>query len=250
MLDFSVFASTDAWLALLTLALMEIVLGIDNIVFLSILTDRLPPEQQPRARSIGLMLALGMRIGLLLAIKWVIGLTAPIFTVLGEEISGRDLILAGGGLFLLAKATHEIYVKLEVAEEEEHAVGGKTHASMTSVLIQIILLDIVFSLDSVITAVGMADDLSVMIIAMVIAVGVMLVFANSISGFINEHPSMKILGLSFLILIGVLLVAESMDQHVNKGYIYFAMGFSLLVEVVNMRIRTNARRKRAQAAAT
>lgn len=247
MVDFSVFAHADAWVALLTLVLMEVVLGIDNIVFLSILTDRLPAGQQPRARSIGLALALLMRLGLLLAIKWVMGLTAPLFTVLDEAISGRDLILGIGGLFLVAKATHEIYAKMEL--EEEHGPAGKTAASMGMVLVQIVLLDIVFSLDSVITAVGMADELIIMIIAMIIAVGVMLVFAGSISRFINVHPSMKILALSFLILIGVMLMAEAFDQHVNKGYIYFAMAFALGVEVINMRVRKSSKAKAARAAA-
>ena len=242
MFDFSVFTGADAWIALLTLMLMEIILGIDNIVFLSILTDRLPPDQQPKARTIGLALALIMRLGLLLAIKWVMGLTATLFTVLGEDISGRDLILGIGGLFLLAKATHEIFAKLEV--KDEHGGVQQRGASMTAVLIQIILLDIVFSLDSVITAVGMADSLIIMVIAMVGAVAVMLIFAGAISNFVNAHPSMKILALSFLILIGVMLVAESMDEHVNKGYIYFAMAFSLAVELINMRIRKNAQRKK------
>jgi predicted tellurium resistance membrane protein TerC len=245
MFDFSVFAGADAWIALLTLMLMEIVLGIDNIVFLSILTDRLPADQQPKARTIGLALALIMRLGLLLAINWVMGLTAPLFTVLGEEISGRDLILGLGGLFLMFKATREIFVKLEVGEE--HGGPTKAGASMVAVLIQIVLLDIVFSLDSVITAVGMAQDLIIMVIAMVGAVGVMLIFAGAISNFVNTHPSMKVLALSFLILIGVLLVAESMDQHIKKGYVYFAMAFSLLIELINMRIRKNALRKQAAA---
>jgi predicted tellurium resistance membrane protein TerC len=242
MFDFSVFTGADAWIALATLMLMEIVLGIDNIVFLSILTDRLRTDQQPKARTIGLGLALVMRLGLLVAIKWVMGLTATLFTVLGEEISGRDLILGLGGLFLLAKATHEIFDKLEA---KEHGAVKPRGASMAAVLIQITLLDIVFSLDSVITAVGMADSLIIMIIAMVGAVGVMLVFAGAISNFVNTHPSMKILALSFLILIGVMLVAESMDEHVNKGYIYFAMAFSLVIELINMRIRKNAQRKQA-----
>jgi predicted tellurium resistance membrane protein TerC len=243
MFDFSVFSGADAWIALFTLMLMEIVLGIDNIVFLSILTDRLPADQQPKARTIGLALALIMRLGLLMAIKWVMGLTATLFTVLGEDISGRDLILGLGGLFLLAKATHEIFDKLEV--KDEHGGVKKAGASMVAVLIQIILLDIVFSLDSVITAVGMADSLIIMVIAMVGAVGVMLIFAGAISNFVNTHPSMKILALSFLILIGVMLVAESMDEHVNKGYIYFAMAFSLAIELINMRVRKNAQRKQA-----
>ncbi|GAB4510116.1 MAG: TerC family protein [Haliangiales bacterium] len=244
MFDVSVFSQADAWIALLTLILMEVVLGIDNIVFLSILTDRLPKTQQPRARTIGLALALLMRLGLLFAIKWVMGLTAPLFTVLAEEISGRDLILAGGGAFLLMKATHEIYAKIELSADEQGPARNQA-ASMGMVLVQIVLLDIVFSLDSVITAVGMVDNLLTMIIAMVVAVSVMLAFAGRISDFINQHPSMKILGLSFLILIGVLLVAEAFDQHVNKGYIYFAMAFSLTVELVNMRIRGARKKKQA-----
>ncbi len=244
MFDVSVFSQADAWIALLTLILMEVVLGIDNIVFLSILTDRLPKAQQPRARTIGLALALLMRLGLLFAIKWVMGLTTPLFTVLAEEISGRDLILAGGGAFLLMKATHEIYAKIELSADEQGPARNQA-ASMGMVLVQIVLLDIVFSLDSVITAVGMVDNLLTMIIAMVVAVSVMLAFAGRISNFINQHPSMKILGLSFLILIGVLLVAEAFDQHVNKGYIYFAMAFSLAVELVNMRIRGARKKKQA-----
>ncbi|ACY17398.1 TerC family protein [Haliangium ochraceum] len=233
------FAAADTWVALLTLMLMEIVLGIDNIVFLSILTSRLPEAQQPRARSIGLGLALGMRILLLLAIKWVMGLTATLFTVLGEAISGRDLILGIGGLFLLTKATREIYLKMEVGEDGHEPAGAR--ASMAAVLIQIILLDIVFSLDSVITAVGMADNIVIMIIAMIVAVTVMLVSASGISNFINRYPSMKVLALSFLILIGVLLMAEAFDQHVNKGYIYFAMAFALVIEIVNIRMRKNTK---------
>ncbi|HWN68908.1 MAG TPA: TerC family protein, partial [Haliangium sp.] len=179
----------------------------------------------------------------LLAINWVMGLTATLFTVLGEEISGRDLILGLGGLFLLTKATREIFAKLEMSEE--HDGPGKRGASMVAVLVQIVLLDIVFSLDSVITAVGMAQDILIMIIAMIGAVGVMLVFAGSISDFVNKHPSMKVLALSFLMMIGVMLVAESMDQHIEKGYIYFAMAFSLLIELINMRVRKNTLRNRA-----
>jgi len=244
-MDLSVFARPDAWLALLTLALMEIVLGIDNIVFLSILTDRLPAGEQSRARTIGLGLALLLRIGLLLAIKWVMGLTTPVFTAFEQEISIRDLILAGGGMFLLGKATMEIFENLELPGAEEDAVEHKKSSSLVMVLVQLLMLDIVFSLDSVITAVGMAEDVEIMIVAMVAAVAVMLVFAKSISDFINQHPSMKILGLAFLLLIGILLVAEALDQHVNKGYIYFAMGFSLVVELINMR----ARKRRALAPA-
>jgi len=239
MFDLSVFLHADAWAALLTLSLMEIVLGIDNIIFLSITTDRLPAEKQGRARTIGLVLALGMRIALLLAIKWVMGLKATLFTVFAEDISGRDLILAGGGLFLLAKATYEIFEELELRDQGEAKEDGKRSgtASMALVLLQVVLLDIVFSLDSVITAVGMAEDIEIMIVAMIVAMIVMLVFAKSISDFISAHPSMKVLALSFLLMIGILLVAESFDQHVNKGYIYFAMGFSIVIELINMRVR-------------
>jgi predicted tellurium resistance membrane protein TerC len=227
-------ANPDAWIALLTLTVLEIVLGIDNIVFISILSGKLPEEQQPRARTIGLLLAMGMRIALLFSIAWVIGLTAPWFTVLGQEISGRDLILLAGGLFLLAKATHEIHDKLEGVEGHGDA---RTTATFAGVLAQILLLDVVFSLDSVITAVGMADELAVMVIAVVVAVGVMLVAAGPISEFVERHPTVKILALSFLLLIGMSLVAEGFEFHIPKGYIYFAMGFSVFVEAVNLRVR-------------
>ncbi len=236
--DLSLFTTADAWIALLTLTAMEIVLGIDNIVFISILSDKLPPEQQKRGRSIGLVLALGMRLGLLFSINWVMSLTDPLFILLAEEVSGRDLILGLGGLFLVGKSTHEIFGKLEV----ENSPGAPVErSSFLSVMVQIMFLDIVFSLDSVITAVGMADHVAIMAIAMLIAVTVMLVFVNAISDFVNRHPSMKILALSFLILIGVMLMAESFDQHVNKGYIYFAMAFSLVVEVINIRTRKQQR---------
>ena len=225
----------DTYVSLLTLTAMEIVLGIDNIVFISILTGKLPPADQPKARRLGLTLALVFRLGLLFALSWVMGLTEPLFRAFGRGISGRDLILLGGGLFLVAKSTHEIYEKLEVVQEERTQAGG-AHA-FGLILVQILLLDIVFSLDSVITAVGMAQHLLVMITAMVVAVGVMLVFAESIGDFVNRHPSMKILALSFLLLIGVMLIAEGMGQHVGKGYIYFAMAFSLSVELLNMRLR-------------
>jgi len=244
-MDLSVFTHPDAWLALLTLALMEIILGIDNIVFLSILTDRLPAAEQRQARTIGLGLALMLRIALLLAIKWVMGLTTPLFTVFAQEISLRDIILAGGGMFLLGKATVEIFENLELSDDGDEGEQRGKKSSLPAVLIQLLLLDLVFSLDSVITAVGMAEDVEIMIVAMVAAVAVMLAFAKSIADFINQHPSMKILGLAFLLLIGILLVAEALDQHVNKGYIYFAMGFSLAVELANMRIR----KKRALAPA-
>ena len=225
----------DTYVSLLTLTAMEIVLGIDNIVFISILTGKLPPAQQPAARNLGLALALVFRLALLFAISWVMGLTAPLFSVLGKTFSGRDLILLGGGLFLVAKATHEMYEKLEVAHTEAKGALGARAFGLT--LAQILLLDVVFSLDSVITAVGMARHVFVMVIAMVVAVGVMLVFAGRIGDFVNRHPSMKILALSFLLLIGVMLVAEGMGQHIGKGYIYFAMAFSLGVELLNMRLR-------------
>jgi predicted tellurium resistance membrane protein TerC len=232
---FSALLTADGLVALVTLTAMEIVLGIDNVVFLAILVGRLSVGQQPLARRLGLSLALGIRIGLLLAITWIMGLTAPFFEVLGRGISGRDLILLGGGLFLIAKATWEIYDKVEAGHEE--ATAGTARGAFMLVLIQILLIDIVFSLDSVITAVGMANDLTIMIIAMVLSMLVMLVSAGAVSDFVNRHPSVKILALSFLLLIGVMLVAEGAGGHVNKAYIYFAMAFSLLVEMLNLRYR-------------
>ena len=222
--------------ALGTLATLEIVLGIDNVVFLSILTGRLPEHQQARGRFIGLLLAMLMRVGLLFAIKWVMGLTRELFSVAGMGFSGRDLILLGGGLFLVAKATFEIHHKLE----GDSGVPSKAAvaASFASVMVQVVILDLVFSLDSVITAVGMADEIWVMIVAVVIAVVVMMVFAGAIGRFIERHPTMKMLALAFLILIGVMLITEGMGKHVGKGYIYFAMAFSLIVELLNMRVRT------------
>lgn len=230
--------TTEAVVALVTLTAMEIVLGIDNVVFISILAGRLPAREAALARRVGLALALVMRIGLLLAISWVIGLTQPLFE-LGRAFSGRDLILLGGGLVLIAKATWEIYDKLEVAHEER--ASATTRGAFAFVIGQIIVMDIVFSLDSVITAVGMANELWVMITAMVIAVAIMLVSAEAISRFVEEHPSVKILALAFLLLIGVMLVAEGSGQHLGKGYIYAAMAFSLFVELLNLRYR----RKRA-----
>jgi predicted tellurium resistance membrane protein TerC len=227
-------SGAEGWIALLTLTVLEIVLGIDNIVFISILAGKLRPEDRERARRVGLGLAMFIRIALLLSITWVMGLTAPLFTVLSQEISGRDLILVIGGLFLLAKSTHEIHDKLE--GEEGHA-SARVAVSFTSVIIQILLLDIVFSLDSVITAVGMADDVAVMIIAVVVAVGVMMLSAGSISDFVDRHPTVKMLALSFLLLIGVSLIAEGFEQHIPKGYIYFAMAFSVFVELINLRVR-------------
>lgn len=223
-----------AWMAFATLTLLEVVLGIDNVVFISILADKLPADERARARTIGLSLAMLMRIGLLFSLAWVIGLTAPLFSVLAQEISGRDLVMLLGGLFLLAKATHEIHLSLEGPEGVK---SSGVRASFGAVIVQILLLDIVFSLDSVITAVGMVDQLSIMVAAVVVAVGVMLVFAGSIADFVGRHPTVKMLALSFLLLIGVMLVAEAFDQHIPKGYIYFAMAFSLFVEMLNQRIR-------------
>lgn len=225
--------SPEAWIALLTLTVLEIVLGIDNIIFISILAGKLPVAQQARARRIGLVAAMGMRILLLLSITWIARLTSPLFTVLGQEISGRDLILIVGGLFLVAKATHEIHDKLE---GEEGRGSARVAASLGAVVGQIVLLDIVFSLDSVITAVGMARDVGVMIAAVVIAVGVMMLSAGTISDFVHKHPTVKMLALSFLLLIGVSLLAEGFGQHFPKGYIYFAMGFSVFVEILNLKM--------------
>ncbi|MEK6608120.1 MAG: TerC family protein [Myxococcota bacterium] len=227
--------SPEVWVALVSLTAMEIVLGIDNIVFISILTEKLPKNQQGKGRRLGLALALVMRLGLLGALSWVMRFTAPLFAVLGRSLSGRDLILLGGGLFLIAKSTHEIYEKVEVGPEEN--VPEPRVASFRWVLLQIVALDVVFSLDSVITAVGMAQHLAVMVSAMVGAVVVMLIFANAIGDFVSRHPSMKVLALSFLLLIGVMLVAEGMGVHVGKGYIYSAMAFSLVVEILNLRLR-------------
>jgi predicted tellurium resistance membrane protein TerC len=234
-MSLEIFSQPETYLSLLTLTAMEIVLGIDNVVFISILVGKLPAAQQGRARRLGLSLALVLRLALLFAITWVMSLTTPLFSVLGQPFSGRDLILLSGGLFLVAKATHEIYEKLEVASDEH--VRGSGARDFGMILIQILALDIVFSLDSVITAVGMARHVPVMVIAMVVAVGVMLVLAGRIGDFVNRHPSLKILALSFLLLIGVMLIADGMGQHIGRGYIYFAMGFSLGVELLNMRIR-------------
>ncbi len=224
----------QAWVALLTLTVLEIVLGIDNVIFISILAGKLPGPQQKKARNIGLAAAMIMRILLLLSLAWIVKLTAPLFTVFGAEISGRDLILLIGGLFLMGKATHEVHDKLEGPEGEKAVKGAPT---LTSVIVQIMLLDIVFSLDSVITAVGMAQHLAVMITAVVISVGIMFFAAGPISGFVDRHPTVKMLALSFLLLIGTALIAEGLDYHIPKGYIYFAMGFSVLVEMLNIRLK-------------
>lgn len=224
----------EAWIAFATLTLLELVLGIDNIVFISILAGKLQAAQQAKARYLGLALALVMRVILLFSLTWVIGLTAPLFTVVGQQISGRDLVLMIGGLFLLGKATHEIHGSLE--GDEGHA-GAKVYASFVSVIIQITLLDMVFSLDSVITAVGMVDEIRIMIAAVVVAIVFMMAFSGPIGRFVQRHPTVKMLALSFLLLIGVTLVAESLDHHIPKGYIYFAMAFSVFVEMLNLRLR-------------
>jgi predicted tellurium resistance membrane protein TerC len=230
-------ATAEGWIALLTLTVLEIVLGIDNIVFISILAGKLPKDQRERARKVGLTLAMVIRILLLLTITWVMRLTTPLFTVTAQEISGRDLILIIGGLFLIAKSTHEIHDKLE--GEEGHG-SARVAASFGAVITQILLLDIVFSLDSVITAVGMAESVLIMVLAVVVAVGVMLVSSGAIGEFVDRHPTVKMLALSFLILIGVSLIGEGFDQHIPKGYIYFAMGFSIFVEMINLRVRAKA----------
>jgi len=224
----------SVWIAFATLTLLELVLGIDNIVFISILAGKLPPEQQSRARYIGLSLALVMRVILLFSLTWVIGLTAPLFTIFGQEISGRDLVLLVGGLFLIGKSTHEIHGSLE--GEEGHKTA-KVYASFAGVLVQIAILDMVFSLDSVITAVGMVDRIEIMIAAVVVSILFMMAFAKPIGEFVQKHPTVKMLALSFLLLIGVTLIAEGFDQHIPKGYIYFAMAFSVLVEILNLRLR-------------
>jgi predicted tellurium resistance membrane protein TerC len=224
-------------IALLTLTVLEIVLGIDNIVFISILADKLPKAEQPRARQLGLALALITRILLLLSLSWIIKLEEPLFHIINLGISGRDLILLGGGLFLIAKATHEIHTKLEGKHGEASA---KVAASLAAVVIQIGLLDIVFSLDSVITAVGMAREIAVMITAVIIAVVIMLYASTPLSDFVSRHPTVKILALSFLLLIGTSLIAEGLHQHIEKGYVYFAMGFSVFVEMLNLRVRSKA----------
>ncbi|HEY0706673.1 MAG TPA: TerC family protein [Polyangia bacterium] len=230
------FLTTENLISLLTLTALEIVLGIDNIVFIAILAQKVAEKERARVRRIGLILALATRLGLLATLSFIMKLTQPLFSVFGHEITGRGLVLLIGGLFLMAKSTHEIYDKLE---GDHHGEGGGAagRANVTGILIQIMLLDVVFSLDSVITAVGMANHIWIMVVAMIIAVTVMLIFATPISEFINRHPSMKILALSFLLLIGVLLMAEAFDKHINKGYLYFAMAFSLSIEMLNMRLR-------------
>jgi predicted tellurium resistance membrane protein TerC len=224
----------EIWIALATLTFLEIVLGVDNIIFISILSGKLPPAQQPKARRIGLLGAMGTRILLLFSLAWIVKLTAPLFTALGHPISGRDLILIGGGLFLLGKSTVEIHERLE--GEEGHG-SNRVAATFASVILQIMLLDIVFSLDSVITAVGMVDELWVMITAVIASVAIMMVAAEPISGFVHRHPTVKMLALSFLLLIGLSLLLEGFGQHIPKGYVYFAMGFSVFVETINLKLR-------------
>ena len=231
--------SPEAWVALATLTALEIVLGIDNIIFISILVGRLPEEQRDRGRVLGLGLAMLARLGLLFSIAWVMGLVEPWFTVFDQTISGRDFILIGGGLFLLAKSTREIHASLEV--EDPHGTH-KTAPSFISVMVQIAILDIVFSLDSVITAVGLVDDLPVMVIAIVVAVLIMLFASKSISDFVDTNPTIKILALSFLTMVGLTLIAEGFDVHVPKGYVYFAMAFSVIVELINIKMRDRATR--------
>ncbi|WP_372878797.1 TerC family protein [Spongiibacter marinus] len=225
--------SPEAWVALASLVALEIVLGIDNIIFISILVGRLPESQREKARRLGLALAMLARLGLLFSLVWIMGLVEPLFVAFGQEISGRDIILVLGGLFLLAKSTHEIHASLEVAEHSAAPVS----ASFTSVMVQIAALDMVFSLDSVITAVGLVDHISVMVIAIVVSVAVMLFAAKPIGNFVDSHPTIKMLALSFLLMIGLTLMAEGLDVHVPKGYIYFAMAFSFAVEILNIRVR-------------
>ena len=231
-------ASPEAWIALATLTALEIVLGVDNIIFISILVGRLPPGERQRARVIGLGLAMFSRIALLLSLAWMMRLTNPLFSLLGHEVSGRDLILLGGGLFLLAKAVMEIHNALEGANEHQH--DRAVQAGFLGVLVQIAIIDIVFSLDSVITAVGMVDHVPVMVLAIVIAVGVMMFAAKPIGDFVDDHPTVKMLALSFLILVGVALIGEGFAMHIPKGYIYFAMAFSVAVEMLNLKLRRRA----------
>lgn len=234
----------QTWIALATLTALELVLGIDNIIFISILVDKLPKAQQEKARRLGLFMAMFMRIGLLMMLAWIVGMVEPLFTlpVFDKPISGRDLILIGGGLFLIWKSTGEIHGSLE-GEDESHGAGGAAKAAFTSVILQIMVIDLVFSLDSIITAVGMVDDVRVMIAAVVCSVGLMMLFAGPIGRFVSDHPTIKMLALSFLVVVGVVLVAEGFGHHVPKGYIYFAMAFSLGVEMMNIKMRKKSATK-------
>jgi predicted tellurium resistance membrane protein TerC len=229
----------QTWIALATLTALELVLGIDNIIFISILVDKLPKARQEVARRLGLFMAMFMRIGLLLVLSWIIGLVAPLFTVLGQEISGRDLILILGGLFLIWKSTGEIHQSMEGVEGE---ASSAVKATFAAVILQIMLVDLVFSLDSIITAVGMVDDVRIMIVAVILSVGMMMLFAGPIGRFVSDHPTIKMLALSFLVVVGVVLIAEGFDHHVPKGYVYFAMAFSVVVEMLNIRMRKRAAR--------
>jgi predicted tellurium resistance membrane protein TerC len=229
-------ADPQVWIGFLTLTALEIVLGVDNIVFISILAGKLPAHQQKGARRTGLLLAMASRILLLFSLSWVIGLTAPLFTLMGGEISGRDLVLILGGLFLVSKSTHEIHEKLEGESGRRSAAVAPSYAS---VLVQVLLLDVVFSLDSVITAVGMVQQIGVMVAAVIAAVGFMMLFADAISGFVDRHPTVKMLALSFLLMIGAMLIADGFGHHIPKGYVYFAMAFSVFVELLNLRVRAH-----------
>lgn len=235
-MDFTALLSTEGLIAFLTLSLLEIVLGIDNIIFISILTNKLPENLRPRARFAGISLALVLRIAMLFGITWIIKLTTPLFTILEQSFTGRDLVLIAGGLFLLAKSTSEIHHKIEGDSKEEES-NDSIQKGLGSIIIQIALLDIVFSFDSILTAIGMTDQLAIMILAVIVSLIVMLIFAGRIAAFIEKHPTLQVLALSFLILIGVMLIADGFHQHISKGYIYFAVAFSLVVEVINLRVR-------------
>ena len=236
----AILSDPAVWVAFFTLTALELVLGIDNIIFISVLVDRLPPRERETARRIGLFLAMFMRVGLLLTLSWLVGLTAPLFTITGAELSGRDLILIFGGLFLVWKSTREIH---QLTEGEEDHAPGKVRAAFTAIILQIIIIDMVFSLDSIITAVGMVDEVSVMIAAVMVSVGLMMLFARAIGEFVSAHPSIKMLALSFLLVVGVMLIAEGFDHKVPKGYIYFAMAFSVAVEMLNIRMRKKKKAK-------
>jgi predicted tellurium resistance membrane protein TerC len=242
-----IFLQADTWLALLTLCFLEVVLGIDNIIFISIVSNKLPEEQRKKARNTGLAFAMGVRIVLLLAITWIIGLKSELFSLFGHGFSGRDLILIFGGLFLIAKSTMEINHEMEGDEEEETEGGSKTsvkvYPSLSSTIFQIILLDIIFSFDSILTAVGIVDQVIIMIIAVIVSIGIMMFFSGAISKFIQDHPSMEVLALGFLILIGFTLLLEGFGEEIPKGYIYFAVGFSLLIEFTNIRVRKKRKHK-------
>lgn len=247
MYDFGAFAHPATWVSLLTLTFMEIVLGIDNIIFISIVVNRLAPEEQARGRTIGLLLALLFRIGLLLSISWIVGLRAPLFYLpdlpwLAQPfgVTGRDLILLAGGLFLMYKSTTEIHTKLQGEEDEENA-ANRQHATLTSIILQIVVIDIVFSFDSILTAVGLVDNVLVMIAAVICAMGIMLAFSSAVANFVNNNPTIKMLALSFLIMIGFMLVMEAAHKEVEKGYLYFAMAFSLAVELLNLRLRKKSK---------